>query len=163
TYTRLLAEGVDQEPLYELAVDVQIALAHRFDPGKAPGLPPYDDERLLNEAVLLVDWYWPAIHGRKAEPGVRAEYLALWRDVFAASRAIPSALVLRDYHVNNLMRRDGKTGLAACGLLDFQDAVHGPQSYDLVSLLEDSRRDVPADLAARMMARYLAGFPTLDR
>ena len=71
--------------------------------------------------------------------------------------------MLRDYHVDNLMLLGGRDGVTACGLLDFQDAVIGPASYDLVSLLEDARRDVPQDLAARMIARYLGAFPSLDR
>jgi aminoglycoside/choline kinase family phosphotransferase len=57
----------------------------------------------------------------------------------------------------------GRAGVASCGLLDYQDAVIGPASYDLVSLLEDARRDVPAPLAAAMLARYLAAFPSQDR
>jgi aminoglycoside/choline kinase family phosphotransferase len=61
------------------------------------------------------------------------------------------------------MRVEKRSGLMMCGLLDFQDAVLGPQSYDLVSLLEDSRRDVSPVLAQRMRQRYLAGFPAIDR
>jgi len=76
---------------------------------------------------------------------------------------VPSSLVLRDFHVDNLMRVDDRDGIMCCGLLDFQDAVQGPVSYDLVSLLEDARRDVPETLAQRMKTRYLAAFPALDR
>ena len=76
---------------------------------------------------------------------------------------MPPTLVLRDYHVDNLMLLEGRSGIAACGLLDFQDAVIGPRSYDLVSLLEDARRDVSPDLAAAMLEQYLAAFPALDR
>ena len=65
--------------------------------------------------------------------------------------------MLRDFHVDNLMRLDGRDGLAACGLLDFQDAVVGPAAYDLMSLLEDARRDVDPVLKAEMLARYRAG------
>jgi hypothetical protein len=65
--------------------------------------------------------------------------------------------VLRDFHVDNLMRLPGRTGLAACGLLDFQDAVAGPAAYDLLSLLEDARRDVPEAIRAAMLARYREG------
>jgi hypothetical protein len=70
--------------------------------------------------------------------------------------------VLRDYHVDNLMVLEERSGVAGCGLLDFQDAVVGPRSYDLVSLLEDARRDIPVQLIAAMLARYLAAFPDLD-
>ena len=64
--------------------------------------------------------------------------------------ALPDdTLVLRDYHVDNLMLLPDRSGVQGCGLLDFQDAVCGPPSYDLVSLLEDARRDVPAELRRR--------------
>jgi N-acetylmuramate 1-kinase len=163
TYTRLLAKGADEPALYALAIDVLIALRQRFTAAATPSLPPYDDTRLLNEAALLVDWYLPAITGQETSPSLRAEYLELWRNLFPVARAMPPTLVLRDYHVDNLMRIPGRPGTAACGLLDFQDAVLGPITYDLVSLLEDSRRDIAPDLIAAMRARYLAAFPDLDR
>lgn len=163
TFTRLLAAGADEIALYEMAIDVLIALQQRFRPAAAPWLPPYDDTRLLNEAALLVDWYLPAITGQPTAPALREEYLALWRALFPIARAVPDSLVMRDYHVDNLMRVEGRDGVAACGLLDFQDAVHGPTSYDLVSLLEDSRRDIAPTLVASMLERYLAAFPDLDR
>ena len=94
---------------------------------------------------------------------MREAYLACWRQVLPlAGGAIPT-LVLRDYHVDNLLLLPERPGVAACGLLDFQDAVIGPASYDLVSLLEDARRDVPEALAAAMIERYLAAFPAVDR
>lgn len=163
TYTRLLAQGAEEAPLYALAVDLLIALHRAFDPAASSGVPPYDDERLLAEAALLVDWYLPAITGTPTEPALREEYLALWHDLLPVARAVPSSLVLRDYHVDNLMLIEGRGGLAACGLLDFQDAVIGPVTYDLVSLLEDARRDVPPELAVAMRRRYLDAFPELDR
>ncbi|MEE8516366.1 MAG: phosphotransferase [Alphaproteobacteria bacterium] len=166
TYTKRLDAGGDEEELYALAVDVLIAL-HKKPTAIVPGLPLYDDGRLLSEARLLVDWYVPAI---AAEDGVggpadetRLEYDRLWRQVMPRVRQVPDTLVLRDYHVDNLMWLPGRAGVAACGLLDFQDAVAGPVSYDLISLLEDARRDLPAGLADRMFARYLDAFPTLDR
>jgi len=163
TYTRLLAQGAAEEPLYALAVDVLIELTRRFKPSAAPFLGPYDDEKLLNEAALLVDWYWPAVSDKPADPKARAEYLSLWRALFPIARRAPTTLVLRDYHVDNLMRVPNRAGLLACGLLDFQDAVLGPQSYDLVSLLEDARRDIEPGLAQRMKRRYLDAFPKLDQ
>lgn len=162
TYTRVLADGGDEEALYTLAVDVLIELHQRFDPGAAE-VPDYDDARLLDEAALLTDWYLPAVTGSPLSDAARTESLALWRVALTAARAAPSSLVLRDFHVDNLMLLDGRPGVRACGLLDFQDAVIGPVTYDLASLFEDARRDVPADLAARLMDRYLAAFPALDR
>lgn len=163
TYTRLLAKGADEEALYALAIDVLIALRQRFTPQAAPELPRYDDTRLLNEAALLVDWYLPAVTGKATPPSLREEYLDLWRGLLPLARAMPETLVLRDFHVDNLMRIAGRPGLGACGLLDFQDAVLGPITYDVVSLLEDSRRDIAPSLIASMRHRYLAAFPDLDR
>jgi len=162
TFTRVLADGGDEEQLYSLAMDVLIALHERFDPAAANGVPPYDDARLLDEASLFVDWYLPAARGAPTPEPTRQEYIELWRAAFPAARRTPNTLVLRDYHVDNLMVLDGRPGVAACGLLDFQDAVIGPAAYDVVSLLEDARRDVSPGLAARLRARYSDAFPALD-
>jgi aminoglycoside/choline kinase family phosphotransferase len=162
TYTRLLAGNADETALYALAVDVLVYLHRRFD-AAAARLPPYDEARLLFEASLLVDWFLPAVTGGAAAETVRKAYLAAWRAVLPLASGAAPTLVLRDYHIDNLLLLDGRGGVAACGLLDFQDAVIGPASYDLVSLLEDARRDVPANLVAAMLERYLAGFPGIDR
>jgi N-acetylmuramate 1-kinase len=163
TYTRVLAAGGDERALYTLATDLLIDLHRRFDRTMADGVPAYDDKRLLDEAALLVDWYLPAVRGEETSPSLRADYLDRWRETFAVARSVADTLVLRDYHVDNLMLLDGRDGIGACGLLDFQDAVIGPVSYDLVSLLEDARRNVAQDLAATMIARYGDAFPALDR
>lgn len=165
TFTRALAAGEPEEELYRLAVDLLVALHRAFDAGHeaARTLPPYDDARLLEEALLLTDWYLPAVSGRDSDPASRAAYLAAWRAVLPRARALPPTLVLRDYHVDNLMILDERAGLAACGLLDFQDAVIGPPAYDLVSLLEDARRDVSPAVAEAMLARYLGSLPARDR
>jgi aminoglycoside/choline kinase family phosphotransferase len=162
TYTRLLAAGEDETTLYALAVDLLIHVHRRFDPAGAT-LPAYDEARLLTEASLLVDWYLPAIRGEPTPPDLREEYLGLWRAVLKVADDAPATLVLRDYHVDNLILLPDRGGVAACGLLDYQNAVIGPASYDLVSLLEDARRDVPPSLAAAMIARYLDAFPAQDR
>lgn len=163
TFTRLLAAGEAEGPLYALAVDVLIALNRRFPPQRATSLPLYDEGRLLAEAALFVDWYLPAMSSTPTDPRLKADWLALWRALLPAAGGVPATLVLRDYHVDNLMRLQGRDGLAACGLLDFQDAVLGPMSYDLVSLLEDARRDVAPELADAMRTRFLAAFPALER
>ena len=145
-----------------LAIDVLIHLQRRFDPLTAV-LPPYDETRLLNEAALLVDWFLPAAVEAPVAAGWREDYLAAWRRVLPVALSATPTLVLRDYHVDNLLLLPERPAIAACGLLDFQDAVIGPASYDLVSLLEDARRDVSPALAAAMIERYLAGFPGIDR
>ncbi len=162
-YTRLLAAGADEAALYGLAIDTLIALHRAVAASAPPALPPYDEARLIAEAALLVDWYMPSVLGVPLPAPAREDYLARWREILPQA-ALPSpTLVLRDYHVDNLILLPGRTMVRACGLLDFQDAVTGPASYDLVSLLEDARRDVPAALRAAMTERYLAAFPGLDR
>ena len=71
-------------------------------------------------------------------------------------------MILRDYHAENLIWLPGRKGIARVGLLDFQDAMTGHRAYDLVSLLQDVRRDVPAGIETRMLARYIDGSGTND-
>ena len=117
----------------------------------------------MDEAGLLTDWFVPQITGASLPASTAQEYRDLWRLTLRHIRGVPETLVLRDYHVDNLMRVDGRGGIAACGLLDFQDAVRGPVTYDLVSLIEDARRDVSPAVADSVMEHYLAAFPALDR
>src|SRR5216683_3949259 len=163
SYTRLIARGADEAALYALAIDTLIALHRAVAAHGLPVLPPYDEARLLAEAALLVDWYAPEVLGAPLAPAAGEDYLARWRDILRQAMLPATTLVLRDYHADNLMLLPGRPGVAACGLLDIQDALLGPASYDLVSLLEDARRDVPAPLRVAMTERYLAAFPGLDR
>lgn len=160
TYTRALGEGVSEARLYEGAVDLLIDLHRRELAGRLDALPAYDDRLLGVELGLFVDWWVP----RQLAPDARfgAEYRAHWDGLLGLVRRVPETLVLRDYHVDNLMMLD-RPGVGAVGLLDFQDAVRGPIAYDLVSLVNDARRDVDPTLARRMIERYAAAFPALDR
>jgi len=163
TFTRALAGGADETALYALAIDLLVALHERVTPADLAILAPYDTARILDEAMLFVDWFLPAVTGAAASEATRGAYRALWTEVLARTPMGPPTLVLRDYHVDNLMVLPNRPGVAACGLLDFQDAVAGPRAYDLVSLLEDARRDVPGDLRARMTDRYLERARIADR
>jgi aminoglycoside/choline kinase family phosphotransferase len=162
-YTRLLTAGADEVALYALAIDTLVALHRAVAASGLPSLPAYDEQRLLDEAALLIDWYAPSVLGAPLPAAARDDYLARWRKILPQAALPAATLVLRDYHVDNLMLLPGRPNVQACGLLDFQDAVVGPASYDLVSLLEDARRDVPAALRLLMTERYLAAFPGLDR
>jgi len=163
TYTRLLDRVAEEASLYTLAVDTLIELQRLVESRGIPNLPAYDETLLLAEAALLLDWYFPSALGAPSSSSLRNEYLAAWHEVLPLAALSVDTLVLRDYHVDNLMLLPHRSGAQACGLLDFQDAVRGPPSYDLVSLLEDARRDVPDTLRDAMVERYLASFPRLDR
>ncbi|MEE9544065.1 MAG: phosphotransferase [Rhodospirillales bacterium] len=162
TYTSLLAAGGDEETLYALAVDLLIGL-HGRPAAVQAGLPAYDDEMLIGEATWLTDWYLPWATGTATPEPVRQSYVDAWLDLFPLVHAQPRTLVLRDYHVDNLILLPDRPGIKACGLLDFQDAVAGAAAYDLMSLLEDARRDIDDRLARAMLDRYHAAFPDRDR
>ena len=163
TFTRLLDGGADPEPLYDLAVDVLVAL-HEHPRAKAIDVPVFDRPILLDGVATFVEWWWPAATGRTPSAPVVEAWSEAWRQALAVvDTAIPRTLVLRDFHVDNLMRLEGRSGVAGCGLLDFQDALIGPAPYDLVSLAEDARRDLDPALRRRITARYLDARPDVDR
>jgi N-acetylmuramate 1-kinase len=164
TYTKALASGANEQALYALALDLLVDLRHRPIDGVPNSVPAYDDDKLLAEAALFIDWYLvPGIELRLTDTE-REMYLAAWRECLGILREAPDTLVLRDYHVDNLMVVSGRDGVGACGLLDFQDAVIGPSSYDVVSLLQDSRRDIADPLVAAMLDRYFTTVgPDIDR
>ena len=159
TYTALLEADHDPTPLYTLAVDCLIDL-HRQALTETD-IPPYSDDDFIAEHALLTDWYAPAV-GVSLSQKERGEYLDLWRALLPQTRLFGEVLVLRDFHVDNLIHLENRPGVRACGLLDFQDARMGPRPYDLASLLQDARRDVETRLARAMMGRYCAAFPELD-
>ena len=160
TYTERLLAGVDEAGLYELATDVLIHLHRTYQNDGA--MPAYNNALLLQETQLCLDWYMPAILGKDTPDFEKAAFDVAWRTALKTAQKVPPSIVLRDFHAGNLMLLNNKDGIAACGLLDFQDAVVGPVSYDLVSLLEDARRDVSAKIRRQMLSRYLTAFPTLN-
>ncbi|MEO1550598.1 MAG: phosphotransferase [Pseudomonadota bacterium] len=141
-----------ERQMYEAATDLIAHLAN--DPGPWPEISPYDVPTYLAEARLLTDWYLPG-HGCPVTPKVQAEYDTLIQDLCAGTGAQGATLTLRDYHAENLIWLPKRAGLARVGLLDYQDALVGPPAYDLVSLLEDARRDVSDSLAQDMIARFV--------
>lgn len=161
TYTRLLNRNMEAKPLYEMAVDALIHL-HKHPERSNITLPRYDDKLLCDEAMLLPDWYYPAVTGKALNEGSKESYREIWRNLFAKFPKGQETLVLRDYHVDNLMLTPGE-GIYRCGLLDFQDAVHGQFAYDVMSLLEDARRDVPQERQNHLLDRYFAAMNGLDR
>lgn len=163
TFSRLLAEGADPDPLYALATDALIALHRDWPAGEAErlGLPVYDAALFVEQVMLFADVYCPAVLGNPLSANDRSDFETAWRAVVEPACTVPRSLLLRDYHVDNLMRLP-RDGVREAGLIDFQNAGLGPVAYDLVSLLEDARRDVAPDRAEAMVGRYLAAFPALD-
>ena len=164
TYTRLLAAGADEPALYGNAIDALIALHQRPEHDAVPpGVIPYGKDRLLEEAGRIHSWYLRLVGADPLPPAAVAKFEEIWNVLLPVAWQVPTSLVLFDYHVDNLMLVQGRDGMQACGILDFQDAITGPITYDLMSLLEDARRDVPAHVSDLMKQRYLAAFPGIDR
>ena len=136
------AAPTDAERIYRQAIDVLVRLAD----APVAELPPYDEAAYLRETRLLTEWYMPAMQLPVDEP----EYDALWRDALAPVVNDQQVTVLRDYHAENIML----LGDGGQGIIDFQDALIGHPAYDLVSLLQDARRDVDPALEQAMLAYY---------
>jgi aminoglycoside/choline kinase family phosphotransferase len=138
---RIAADPARETPIYEAAIDL-LRVLHRHAAGP---LPAYNMAVYEREADLFPEWYMPAV-GLDVRPG----YTEAWAEALAPIAGDRSVTVLRDYHAENIML----LGDGSLGLLDFQDALAGHPAYDLVSLLQDARRDVSSELEAAMLARY---------
>ena len=160
------------EARYAAAADLLAALHREPLPEVLPVeagvdyvLPRYDLEALLIEAELLPDWYLPKLEA-KISDAKRDLYMALWRDALLPILEAPTTWVLRDFHSPNLLWLPERETVARIGLLDFQDAVLGHPAYDLASLLQDARVDVPEMMEIALLSRYtrarLAADPAFD-
>lgn len=155
SFTRVLAAAPERETeLYRAAGRLLAALHQHAD--ILPDVPHYDRDTLLREAALLPDWYLRAVSGENNS--ARDAFFAAWNQVFDAFPPLTQVLVLRDYHADNLMLlpepREHAHGYGRVGLLDFQDALIGSPAYDLVSYLDDARRDVSAHTRNAVLEEY---------
>lgn len=160
-FAREAALGKPIQALYRGAVDALVALSGVRPPDRLPlpdgtavALPAYDLAALEIEVALLVDWLWPALHGAPAPAAMREEFVTLWRPHLEQAAGSREGWVLRDYHSPNLLWLPEREGVARVGVIDFQDAMLGPLAYDLVSLLQDARVDIPEALEADLLAHY---------
>ncbi len=146
--------------LLEAAVDVLVAIQRGAPP---PGLPAWDAPTMAQTALgTLLDWWWPAAFGSTPPQAAREDFAAALAQLLRPIAEGPRGFTHRDYFAGNLLWLPRRDGLHRIGVLDFQSAAIGHPAYDLVSLLQDARRDIPPDLAARALARYLAARPDLD-
>jgi N-acetylmuramate 1-kinase len=151
-----MREAIEADPaaegrIYPETVDLLLDLhAHPA----APGLRRYDMAEYQREAGLFTEWYAPALD----LPVAAEKYRAAWAEALGPIAGNQTVTVLRDYHAENVMLLDD----GRLGLLDFQDALAGHPAYDLVSLLQDARRDVAPATEAAMLARYRAARPLDD-
>ena len=157
-------EGEPPRPIaerYEAATDMLAALHREALPEILPvapqityAIPTFDTEALLVEVGLMLEWYMPD-RGAELTDNLRAEFVMMWRDLLSKPASAARTWALRDFHSPNLIWLDERTGTARVGVIDFQDAVLGPAAYDLVSLLQDARVDVPEQLELALLTRYI--------
>ena len=156
------------EDRYRAAVDVLLALhgARLRDtlpiaPHVSHHLPHYDLDAYLTEAELLLEWYLPRL-GITVTDSTRAAYRAVWRTALAVALETDATWVLRDFHSPNLIWLPERKEIARVGILDFQDAVIGPAAYDVASLLQDARVDVPETMEVALLGHYVDRRAALD-
>ncbi|WP_114377476.1 aminoglycoside phosphotransferase family protein [Elioraea thermophila] len=160
TFTRLLAAGEDEVALYRLAAAALAALHRRPPPDE---LPPWRAAEMTEAAAAtFFDWWWPAVFGEPAPNELRRSFAEAVAETLSPFAEDDTVLVHRDFHVDNLIRLP-RPGVAACGLLDFQDAAAGHPAYDVMSLVEDARRDVSAEARRAALALYLEEAAVADR
>ena len=146
---------------YEAATDMLAALHHEAVPEVLPlaaeanyPIPVFDIDAWLIEIGLMLEWYLPD-RGVTPSDQLRAEFMTMWREILQKPAFAPKTWVLRDFHSPNLIWLADRAGIARVGILDFQDAVLGPGAYDVVSLLQDARIDVPEMTELSLFSRYI--------
>ncbi|MCL2427741.1 MAG: phosphotransferase [Alphaproteobacteria bacterium] len=157
----LFAAVTDDGPEpFEAAVDALLVM-QQFPP--PPDLPAWDPQTMAATALgTLLDWWWPAVFGSTAPEAARQSFSAALGEMLAPLAAEPPVFVHRDYCTANLVWLPARGGVRRVGLLDFQSAARGHPAYDLASLIEDARRDIPPESAERSLTRYLVRRPDLD-
>tara|TARA_R110002050_G_scaffold70425_2_gene151834 strand:- start:61761 stop:62786 length:1026 start_codon:yes stop_codon:yes gene_type:complete len=160
TFTFCLENNQNPHELYEAATKVIIDLHQKFK-HKNKVIPVYDLATYRRECDTLLDWYYPAIMGKSISSDARNEWSEIWNNLLTQKISLPRTLVLRDFHVDNLIWLHKRSDLQRCGLLDFQDALLGSPAYDLVSLFEDARRDVSGSMTTDLLNLYFKNFPEL--
>jgi N-acetylmuramate 1-kinase len=148
---------------YEVAIDALLTLHGKRLPDVLPvaphvehRIPSYDMSALLIEAELLLDWFLPRLQAPMPD-SERDSFRRLWRELLQPAIDAPATWVLRDFHSPNLLWLARRKEIARLGLLDFQDAVMGPAAYDVASLLQDARVDIPEQLELALLGRYVRG------
>jgi hypothetical protein len=160
-FGREVAAGGDQSRLWRAAVDALIAMRALprdrrlpLPDGSVHELPRFDRSALEIEIGLLLDWYWPMLNGADAPPRIRESFAAAWAPHLDRLMSLEPGWFLRDVHSPNLIWLPERHGIARVGLIDFQDALAEHFAFDLASLLQDARLDVPAALEDELLAYY---------
>jgi N-acetylmuramate 1-kinase len=152
----LLDQGAPPHPLLDAAIDALVPMQRTPPPA---GLPAWDAQTMATTALgTLFDWWWPARFGTPAPVEARTDVAEALAAMLHPLTQGPTGFVHRDYFAGNLLRLPDHR----VAIIDFQGAAIGHPAYDLVSLLQDARRDIPREAQDRALHRYLAARPELD-
>ena len=159
SFHSLLSDStVSQEALYMNATDILVHL-YEHTALNDIALPSYFDSYVHTGRRRIIDWFAPLARNLKTEDGLVQYYLNIWGDIERKLPIPPMRFLHVDFHPHNLMWvPDGKGG-GKTGILDFQGAMRGPAVYDLVNLLEDARREVPAGIQNSCLLRFQRAMP----
>ncbi|HCU58879.1 MAG TPA: hypothetical protein DIC64_02745 [Alphaproteobacteria bacterium] len=158
TFTRLLQKGVDEAFLYQLGTDALIKIAHINE--RPACCKDLTKERIVNDICFFADWYIPMSKGFPLTETERQEFIDLITPLADLAFKVPNKMVLWDYHVDNIML---PSTAKECAVIDFQDAMWGPLTYDIMSLLEDARRDVRADIQEKMKQAFFNSLSNVSK
>jgi hypothetical protein len=157
-------EGDPPRPIaerYEAATDMLAALHREALPATLPltpqasyTIPAFDTDAMMVEIGLMPEWYLPDRNAPLTEPA-HAAFVAMWRELLGKAASESKTWALRDFHSPNLIWLDDRIYTARIGIIDFQDTVLAPAAYDLVSLLQDARIDVPEQIELVLLTRYI--------
>lgn len=156
SFSKVLAHDISLEPLlYHAAIDALLALQNQCRAMKRDAsIAAYDEAVYLREVALFSDWFLPQITGFNTAKALQSEFLDLWQAVLSNASLQQTVLVHRDYHADNLLWLPERDSIQKVGMLDYQDALWGDPFYDVISLLEDARRDVSEQVRADCIAHF---------
>ncbi|MBP6950733.1 MAG: phosphotransferase [Alphaproteobacteria bacterium] len=161
TYRNAIQGGIAEHLLYGETIKSLVHLHQQVIENKTH-FPLYDLDSFLKEAEVFIEWYGLSLSEKEGE-----SFREVWAEAYESQPVVPHSFVMRDVLVDNLMWIPSRQGFNRCGFIDFQDGTHegiwGPITYDLVSLLEDARRDITPQFAENMMEIYFKAFPDLSR
>jgi aminoglycoside/choline kinase family phosphotransferase len=147
----------NEESLYKKAIDILVYLhnmnINQFSKNNL--VQNYSDEKLISESELFIEWYIKSHLNININENQINEFKEIFSKIIASLKLKYDTLVLRDFHVDNLVLQHSKSGLGQVGLLDFQDAVFGQSSYDLISLIEDVRRPISSKLKISLIKYFI--------
>ncbi len=157
TYRKSLERGLSEELLYKEALRGLSHLHQNMIQNK-DNFPLYTLDAFLTETEVFLEWY-----GLDLSEKTKKDFRHMWQEAYENQPSLPQSFVMRDVLIDNLLWLPSREEGRRCGFIDFQDCLWGPITYDLVSLLEDARRDITPQFARESLEIYFRAFPHLSR